>query len=444
MSSRYFWEGSLLTHTPGLAVGLFVTAAAVGAQVSRQAIPVLRPLGPIIARTSEPIQRVSQLRVLSDGRILVNDNARLRVLLFDSSLAHARSIIDTTGATRKAYGDHSGALFPYTGDSSLFLDQTSAALLVVDPAGALGRILAAPPNPLQPRFPSVYLTNPLVSFDRQGHFVFEQARGIVRRDLAGLALPVAGGVAPDTVPLVRIGLLTRREDTIALLTVSASFAATAQRIPVANPLPEADQWTMLKDGTVAIVRAHDYHIDWVAPNGTVASSPPIAHEWIHLTDSLKAAILDSARRADSLSAQAVIDSQGGIDAMVKARLAAAPSRAGQPPRTSSQLAASILSTLSGPWVPPWALPDYVPPFAPASGPADRPVKADADDEVWIRVRLPGTQGGTEVYDVVNRQGVLTDRIRLPGETWIVGFGPGVVYLAAREGAGIQVARARIR
>jgi hypothetical protein len=49
-----------------------------------------------------------------------------------------------------------------------------------------------------------------------------------------------------------------------------------------------------------------------------------------------------------------------------------------------------------------------------------------------------------VYDVVSRDGILVDRVQLPGMTSIIGFGPGVVYLAAREGAGIQIARARIR
>ena len=48
-----------------------------------------------------------------------------------------------------------------------------------------------------------------------------------------------------------------------------------------------------------------------------------------------------------------------------------------------------------------------------------------------------------MYDIVNRQGMLVDRIQIPGGTHIVGFGPGVVYLVSREGVGSKLARARI-
>ena len=97
-----------------------------------------------------------------------------------------------------------------------------------------------------------------------------------------------------------------------------------------------------------------------------------------------------------------------------------------------------------PYVPAWALPDYAPPFPAGLAQGDLAVSADAEDDVWIRIGLPSTRGGDRVYDVVNRQGVLVDRVQLPGATSIVGFGPGVVYLVAREGSGMQVARARIR
>ncbi|HTR78074.1 MAG TPA: hypothetical protein VMH39_08185, partial [Gemmatimonadaceae bacterium] len=402
-----------------------------------------RPLGPIIATTGEHIERVAQVRVLSDRRILVHDQVARRVLLFDSTLTHARSIIDTTGATQKAYGDETGTLFPFTGDSSLFVDPTSGAILVLDPSGAVARIAAVPANPLRPRFPSAYLSQTGVMFDRQGHFVFAQTIVAPRRDIG---VPTAtlpqSAIAPDTVPLVRIGLLSRREDTLATLTRSPSFASGV--LLAVDPLPEADRWTVLSDGTVAIVRAHDYHIDWVAPDGAVTSSPPIAHEWRRLTDSLKVVFLDSARRSDSVEAQARVDSMGGIDAMVKARRARASARSGSPAQTDSQIATSIRAVWFPPYVPAWLLPDYVPPFSPELPPGDLAVAADADGAIWIRVGIPGAQGGSRVYDVVSRKGILVDRVQLPGGTSIVGFGPGVVYLAAREGSGMQVARARIR
>jgi hypothetical protein len=429
----------LVTHWTKVTLGLLSAVAVSGrAQAVQQPVPHVRPLGPIVAATRDPIGNVAQVRVLSDGGLLVHDVARRRVLLFDNSLASSRSIIDTTGATKEAYGNSNAALFPYAGDSSLFLDYASGAILVLDPSGVIVRILAAPTNPFMPRFGSLFLTNPGVAFDRQGHFIFLQTVAHARHDVNGML--DGSTIVPDTTPLVRIGLLTRREDTLAALKRSSMFSSAGRLL--ANPLPEADAWAVLSDGTVAIVRAHDYHIDWVAPDGTVTSSPQIAHEWTRFTDSMKAAFVDSARVSDSLRARARVDSQGGIDAMVKARRAT-PS-VGQRLSTDSQAAASIRAALFPSFAPAWTLPDYLPPFSSISTPGDPPVSADADNELWVRVSGPGEGGGDRVYDVVNRQGVLVDRVRLPGATSIVGFGPGVVYLAAREGSGMQVARARIR
>jgi hypothetical protein len=58
--------------------------------------------------------------------------------------------------------------------------------------------------------------------------------------------------------------------------------------------------------------------------------------------------------------------------------------------------------------------------------------------------LAGTfQQAGLVYDIVNRQGELVERVQLPAGRTIVGFGPGgVVYMAVREGRGMVLERAR--
>ena len=84
---------------------LCAVAAVGGAQATRAAVPTVRPLGPITATTSVPLRQVKEVRVLSDGRLLIHDSLARRVWLLDSSLSNARSVIDTTGATRNAYGN---------------------------------------------------------------------------------------------------------------------------------------------------------------------------------------------------------------------------------------------------------------------------------------------------------------------------------------------------
>ncbi|HEY9229141.1 MAG TPA: hypothetical protein VIP11_20995 [Gemmatimonadaceae bacterium] len=83
------------------------------------------------------------------------------------------------------------------------------------------------------------------------------------------------------------------------------------------------------------------------------------------------------------------------------------------------------------------LPDYVPPFSPNA------VYADADNNLWIRTST--MVDGRPVYDLVNRAGDLFDRVQLPSFRTIVGFGPGVVYMAVQDtSGGVRLERARIR
>jgi hypothetical protein len=88
------------------------------------------------------------------------------------------------------------------------------------------------------------------------------------------------------------------------------------------------------------------------------------------------------------------------------------------------------------------LPDYKPPFFTGA------VRADADGHLWIRtIPTRGIAGGP-VYDVVNAKGELVERVQLPANRTIVGFGEGgVVYLLARDaspGATSKLEKARVR
>jgi hypothetical protein len=50
-----------------------------------------------------------------------------------------------------------------------------------------------------------------------------------------------------------------------------------------------------------------------------------------------------------------------------------------------------------------------------------------------------------VYDVVNQQGQIVDRVLLPPFRTIAGFGPGVVYMAVKDAAGVvHLEKARIK
>ncbi len=85
------------------------------------------------------------------------------------------------------------------------------------------------------------------------------------------------------------------------------------------------------------------------------------------------------------------------------------------------------------------LPDYRPPFAVNA------VRADGDGNLWVRINTPTPITTGVVYDVINRQGELVDRIQLPVGYTLVGFGAGkIVYLSMRDPKGIHLARVVLR
>lgn len=83
------------------------------------------------------------------------------------------------------------------------------------------------------------------------------------------------------------------------------------------------------------------------------------------------------------------------------------------------------------------LPDYKPAFAPGS------TRADAEGNLWIRTSQ--NVNAVPVYNVINRKGELIDRVQLPKNRVLAGFGPdGIVYLAVREGTTARLEKARVK
>jgi hypothetical protein len=181
-----------------------------------------------------------------------------------------------------------------------------------------------------------------------------------------------------------------------------------------NPIPTTDAWTVLPDGTIAIARSYDYHMDWLLPDGTRTSSPKMPFDWRRITREEKVRIIDSVR-ADGLA--------------LRARYAAA--HPAPPPMVNGRPALVLPFTT----VDPDELPDFYPPIR------SNQMRADYNGNVWI---LPATsalaQSGTGlVYDVVNRAGIVFERVRLPDGCSLAGFGPhGIVYLSHSGDTGLTI------
>jgi hypothetical protein len=331
-------------------------------------------------------------------------------------------------------------------------------MLVIDPSGKIARIMAAP------RANDVFflLGGPMGNpgFDANGRLVYRSMGFGDRRVAPAPGQPFTPPALPDSVPIVRYDLNARKLDTAAFVKVYApKFNVTPtenggmRMSTFVNPIPEVDDWAVMPDGTIAILRK-DYHVDYIDADGTKTSGPKIPFDWQRLTDSAKTAIIDSSKAAFERMRAGGPGTGGGP--MIIAQVGPGGPPPGAPPGGSGQMivvrergpeggapparGAAPSAAASGPppvaFVAPSELPDYRPAFSNGS------VRADAEGKLWVRIMSPKPASGPE-YDVIDRTGRLVDRVVLPAGTTIAGFGAaGTVYLGVRDASGVHIVRAR--
>jgi len=421
-----------------------------------QQTPTIRPLGPVVATASELLGPQVFVRHLKTG-VIVNDVAGRRLVMFDTALANPAVIADSTSATANAYSGRTGGLIAYRGDSSLFVDPQSLSMLVIDPAGKVARVMSVPRSQDAMMLGSATLG--AAGFDGQGRLVYRAMPRLQMRMGAGGA-PTPPEM-PDSSPVVRVDLGTRVVDTIGYTKVprpkmemqrDENTGRMSFSMQV-NPLPVVDDFAVLSDGSVALVRGRDYHVDWVRSDGTRESSAKVPHEWQRLTDEDKVAFLDSLKAArerflasnpaptQPAASSTTVTSGGGQQRTERTEMiigagpgggGGGPGGPGGPPGANMAMGRNVTFIAAN------ELPDYKPPFFAGA------VRADADGNLWIQtIPTKGISGGT-VFDVLNSKGELVERVQIPKDRSIVGFGSGVVYLAARDGAKTRLEKARIR
>jgi hypothetical protein len=437
-----------------LSLGIAAPFAALS-PVAAQQRPDVRPLGPVVATSTETFGPMVFIQHGAGG-VIVNDPMNRRLLKLDESMANPVVIADSTPATANAYSGRSGALLAYRGDSTLFVDPGSYSMLVIDPAGKIARVMSVP----RTQDAMVLGNTPIggAAYDGAGRIVyrgFGMPRFEMRRGPDGTMIGGAPQM-PDSGAIVRVDLASRQVDTIAWVRIPRpkiemdrdTLGTIRPRITM-NPLPTIDEWAVLRNGSIAIVRGHDYHVEFVRPDGTRESAPKIPFEWQRLTDEDKAAFLDSLQAArerflasQPAPAQPQVSSStttgAGGERRVQTMVMAGPGPGAAAAAAGGNPLAGLMMSRNVNFVRAEELPDYKPPFFAGS------VRADADGNLWVLTIPTKAVAGGSVYDVINGKGELIDRVQLPGERLIVGFGAGgIVYLAAREGATTKLEKAKI-
>jgi hypothetical protein len=263
------------------------------------AMPVQK-IATATAVSTEPLGAVTSVRELPGGRLLVNDGARRRLLMMDTSLNVTQVVLDSLTDVANTYGTRAGALIPYRGDSTLFIDPASYAMLVLDENAKIAKVR------------SVWRTQdlPFVTNSGFGWPRVDAHNRIVYRVAAQPAPPKVAPPAgvpwfpenPDSSFIVAVNLDTRKIDTLGTIHIPKQDLRVRQTAgsgfsidQVVNPLPRTDEWAVLPDGRVAFVRGIDYRVEYLNPDGSITSSAKLPYDWQRLSDDDKQHVADSAK-----------------------------------------------------------------------------------------------------------------------------------------------------
>jgi hypothetical protein len=270
--------------------------------------PPVRRIATASAVSTEQLGSINSVRELPDGRVLVNDGSRRRLLLMDTTLKTVKVVLDSLSEMSNTYGVQPGSLIPWRADSTIFIDRNALAMLIIDPAGEIARVRSVPSvNQL-----GLITGNSgygLPSVDAKGRLIYTMWVEPPRP-----ARPPPRGVPwfpeqPDSQLVVGIDFDTRRIDTLGAIRIPKYGFQVRMNpnggfnvIDQTNPLPSQDEYAVLSDGSVAFVRSIDYRIDYLNPDGSWSSSPKLPYDWQPVPDSLKRAIVDSVHKAQSRNA----------------------------------------------------------------------------------------------------------------------------------------------
>ena len=257
---------------------------------------------------------------------------------------------------------------------------------------------------------------------------------------------------PESATIVRVDLATRQLDTVGVIKipkvnmqVSQDDKGNMRITSEINPLPVVDEWAVLSDGSIAFVRGRDYHVDFVNADGTKQSAPKIPFEWQRLSDEDKVAFIDSVKAARARLELLNMGARDGGRAGLRpgqpdgggGTADRHPDGAGRRPRRRGRGAERGSAAVQ--------LHRAKRAAGLQTAIFRQSVRADAEGNLWVRT-IPTKQiPGGPVYDVINREGKLVDRVQIPMGRTIAGFGlDGAVYLVSRDGSTMTFERARAR
>lgn len=436
-------------------LALVALAAPLAAQQAPRTLPEPQ------AEFEEPFSAITigGVRELRDGRVIVADPRDKLVSLVDFRSGTATRV-GREGAGPQEFGLPS-RLFVAPGDSTYLFDPLNSRYLLIGPDGrpintfmielgsstaaAPARQQGAPPQAVRPQGGAPGAGGPPPGGARPGgqgsarpggqggapgqgrpavapaqfgmvslNARASDSRGRLYAEGSPLRVDAEGRPqTSDSVPLLRYDRSTRRTDTLTHIALpksntNVSGGQNNMRIVFggSNPLAPRDEWHVFPDGRVAVVRASDYHVDFILPDGSKRSGPRIPYTPIRMTaaEIRHEEALREAARANQMTVM-ISNNNGQMS-------------------RSAQMG-------PGPNAPPLEpLTDW-PEVKPAFRPGQASVIARPNGELWVR-RTENAQARGTLYDVIDAQGAVAYQVRLEDGVTLVGFGENSIYTARKD------------
>ncbi len=347
-------------------------------------------LGEAEATFPEAFSFVATARELPDGTLLVADPLARELVVVDMD-AGTKRVIGREGQGPEEYRQPD-AVWPLPGDSTLLVDLGNGRLTVLGPDLAFrstSPIAMGEPGPGR----EFILAMPQ-GVDGRGR-VYAQAMGRM-----GM-----GAALPDSAAILRLDRGSESADTLGMFKLPERTRQTAggannQRVSIQDiPLSPQDAWGVAADGSVALARSGDYHLEWVRPDGSVQRGAPVEYDPVRIRKAEKEEwAADQGRAGGGVSI--------GVQ-MMNGAMSMSLSRGGGSGATGE----SDLDQYE------W--PDDKPPFYGSR------IPVDGARHAWVRRHVRA--GAPSLYDVFGPDAEHVGTVQLADGRRVIGFGSEALY-----------------
>lgn len=334
------------------------------------------------AEVDHDFSRISGVRELADGRVLVSDWIEETVSLVDVG----RGVVRVIGRRGEGPAEYRlpGALLPLPGDSTLLVDQGNERLLVIGPDLRIARSFSS-------HRPGITHTITPRAVDRRGRFYFE---------IPAWADPEGGG---DSVAVARWDPAADRVERLARVRGITYREGRVEGIPYVIFAPR-DVWQVDPAGRIALVRSARYMVEWREADGSLMHGPPVRRPPLAVTAP------DRLGYVTQFMATAVIAGRGeqGMTAMPASQ------------KTPEALARLVAKQ---------EFRDVRPPFT------DRTPLIGPDGTVWVERSV--ASGAPPAWDRFDSRGAHLGGVVLPAGRRLLALGSRGLYAAVTDADGLE-------